>query len=209
MTLAIWALGLLCLAGFVHPRTLRRGNGTSIPSISIVGGTPVSAGELSHLASLALETFSCGGTLIGPFHVLTAAHCLNSFTSSDRRLSDFTVYLNTLSINGGEADSVTRKVSTFVLHENFDDKTNNNDIALLVLDEAVTTIDYVTLPKDDAPVEPTAEPTEEPTAEPTEEPTAEPTEEPTAEPTEEPTAEPTEEPTAEPTEEPTAEPTED
>lgn len=57
-----------------------------------------------------------------PLYVWTI--CDFSFTSSDRRLSDFTVYLNTLSINGGEADSVTRKVSSFVLHENFDDKTN-------------------------------------------------------------------------------------
>ncbi|XP_032782729.2 coagulation factor XI [Daphnia magna] len=153
MSIAIWILGLFCLVGIVQSYKLtgiRSGNKTDLPTISIIGGTPASAGEFPYMALLHLDGALCGGTLIGDSVVVTAAHCLGSSNSS---LPYYTVYLNTLSIDGDGDGTIVRGVSSFVKHENYSG--GYNDIALLFLNETVTTIAYAPLPVDDSPVEPT------------------------------------------------------
>lgn len=80
------------------------------------------------------RTFKCGGTLITPSVVLTAAHCVQNYSVSD------------LTIKAGEFDnrirnkpipSQTKRVSKISIHPNFNPGNLHNDIAVVFLEEAV------------------------------------------------------------------------
>ena len=59
-----------------HPGTLRR-------QTRVRGGAQVPVGALPWAASVRHGTVTCGGTLIGPYFVVTAAHCLTNGTGEN------------------------------------------------------------------------------------------------------------------------------
>ncbi|XP_046638429.1 trypsin alpha-3-like [Daphnia pulicaria] len=134
---------LCSLTVFVSSATVNPLKGTGHPNVSIVGGIPARAGEFPFMTRLNVETWAgepslCGGTLIGPYHVLTAAHCYAP--------NGTTLYLNTLSSNGGGPGSLTRSVKKFIKYEKYSIKNKTYDIAILLLNAPVTTIPLVKLP---------------------------------------------------------------
>ncbi|XP_046438268.1 plasma kallikrein-like [Daphnia pulex] len=140
---AIQVFCLCSLTVFVSSTTINPLKGTGHPNVSIVGGSPARAGEFPYLARLnvknsAGEPSLCGGTLIGLRHVLTAAHCYAP--------NGTTLYLNTLSTNGGGPGSLTRSVKKFIKYEKYSIKNRTFDIAILLLNASVTTIPLVKLP---------------------------------------------------------------
>ncbi|EFX82692.1 hypothetical protein DAPPUDRAFT_302392 [Daphnia pulex] len=118
----------------------------------------VSVGEFPYMSLLLLNGDLCEGTLVGPSHILTAAQCLFGRNKTDA--TNFKVLLNTLTTDG--VNGVVRVgVMNFIVHENFNPHTKDNDVALLVLQSPVTGVPSVTLPDTSEPT--TTQPTTKPT----------------------------------------------
>jgi secreted trypsin-like serine protease len=105
----------------------------------IVGGTCTTQKEWPWQTALYMrirdgrKVFLCGGSLIAPNWVLSAAHCFGSETSD--RAEDWTVADNVdkLSFVGLPKDATTSAVKRIIVHQGYDPATHANDIALLEL----------------------------------------------------------------------------
>jgi hypothetical protein len=99
------------------------------PAGAVVGGQPIAPETVPWFAS-----GDCGGMLVAPDRVLTAGHCVKGNTING--------------IAGWAVGGVTRNGTQFALHPNWR-KTNGenllDDVALVQLDEPVTTVEPVTL----------------------------------------------------------------
>ncbi|XP_061659401.1 transmembrane protease serine 2 isoform X2 [Syngnathoides biaculeatus] len=135
----------LCRGGFVGLRCMDCGQSFASPSSRIVGGKEASNGAWPWQVSLQLFSFrhTCGGSIITPYWIVSAAHCFQDYSTP----SFWTVYsgdtsLSRIRVNGN-------KVHKIISHEKYDSKTNDNDIALLKLKTALTfskTVKPVCLP---------------------------------------------------------------
>uniref|UniRef100_A0A672IBG7 pancreatic elastase II n=1 Tax=Salarias fasciatus TaxID=181472 RepID=A0A672IBG7_SALFA len=97
----------------------------------VVGGDDVRANSWPWQVSLQYKSGSnfyhtCGGTLISSQWVLTAAHCIGSYT--------YRVYLGKHSLDtANESGSIAISPAKIVVHENWDSSRIRNDIALIKL----------------------------------------------------------------------------
>ncbi|KAG7301196.1 hypothetical protein JYU34_014059 [Plutella xylostella] len=61
---------------------------TSAPSNRIMGGTPAEEGSAPYMAALVagdnIRAYSCGGSIITPRTILTAAHCVENVWAYDQ-----------------------------------------------------------------------------------------------------------------------------
>lgn len=140
-------------------------------SPDIVGGQPADPGEWPWQALLRVEsiegTFICGGSLIHPRWVLTAAHCVTSTTIAPGSLTympigNFQVTLGDHNRTIQEGAEQVRNVIQVVVHPDYvgiGPLGDDNDIALLKLDKPATLTSRVALvplivsPGDDALLE--------------------------------------------------------
>lgn len=79
----------------------------------------------------------CGGTLVGPRIVVTAAHCVRGRSASDMVVG----YVASGDLRDREA--IVRRVSRFVVHPDFNNSTLANDIAVLHLGGPMTGVPVV------------------------------------------------------------------
>ncbi|XP_068424097.1 urokinase-type plasminogen activator-like [Clinocottus analis] len=96
----------------------------------IVGGsfTPIE----SHPWVAALfhqRRFVCGGSLIAPCWVLTAAHCF--FDGEETNIKRLSVYLGKTAINDTDDREQSFTVEKVIIHQKYNESNYNNDIALL------------------------------------------------------------------------------
>uniref|UniRef100_A0A452GMF0 Peptidase S1 domain-containing protein n=1 Tax=Gopherus agassizii TaxID=38772 RepID=A0A452GMF0_9SAUR len=129
-----WVMGrgtllvLLILAGLL-------GDGPQAGScLRIVGGSEVQDGEWPWQVSLRLNgTHHCGGSLIAPQWVLTAAHCFRK----TRNPSQFSVLLGTHKQLHPSPPAVTASVGQIVPNPRYGGKVSSGDIALVQLERPV------------------------------------------------------------------------
>ncbi|HZF90306.1 serine protease [Streptomyces sp.] len=106
----------------------------------IVGGTTTTTSSYPFMMQItdASQNQFCGGTLVSPTKVVTAAHCMVGETTSGVRVVGGRTYLN------GTNGTVAR-VSKIWIHPNYTTATRGEDVAVLTLSTAMpyTTAKYV------------------------------------------------------------------
>ncbi|KAM6970652.1 transmembrane protease serine 13b [Aplochiton taeniatus] len=103
-------------------------------STKIIGGTDSKLGDWPWQVSLHFNGFhTCGGSLVAPDFVVTAAHC---FPKPDYMIaSNWKVYMGTVSQKNLGVPSFVQKI---IRHEMYNAVTNDFDIALLKLSQPVS-----------------------------------------------------------------------
>lgn len=98
----------------------------------IIGGKPSKLGEWPWQASLQFKgSHVCGGVLISEVFLLTAAHCMPSNDESSLIASNWKVYVGVVYLN---TLPTPHKVKRIIMNENYDEETNDHDIALFRLE---------------------------------------------------------------------------
>ncbi|XP_073491188.1 transmembrane protease serine 9-like [Aquarana catesbeiana] len=112
------------------------------PKVSsrIVGGTDALDGEWPWQISLQYSgSHRCGGSLISPEWVLTAAHCIINPIQE----SNYKVYLGLYRLGVIDSQTVVANVRDIIIHPNYKDTGDIGDIALVRLATPVTYTQYI------------------------------------------------------------------
>ncbi|XP_076599319.1 plasminogen activator, urokinase a isoform X2 [Chaetodon auriga] len=97
----------------------------------IVGGsfTPIESHPWIAAIFRRRQGFLCGGSLISPCWVVTAAHC---FSDGETDIQHLSVFLGKTAINDTDADKEQSfTVEKLIIHQKYNESNFNNDIALL------------------------------------------------------------------------------
>ena len=158
MALAITVAGSLQETGTPDTVSIQSRNGQASgvepeqeSSEEVIGGSPAAPGAFPWMVALVLSSHSspqtglrCGGTLIDPEWVLTAAHCLTNPDGSFMLPADLRVVVGIadLSANQGTQSDVVEVLG----HEHYDDRTGDFDIGLIRLAQSILDVEPVSLP---------------------------------------------------------------
>lgn len=103
---------------------------------SIIGGAPTSIASYPWLAQISyrgpVEQFSCGGTVVSPRLILTAAHCVLTGTGKIAVASNFSVVTGVGDLRETTPERISR-VSQVLVFPEYEPSRVLNDAALLVL----------------------------------------------------------------------------
>jgi secreted trypsin-like serine protease len=133
------------------PDGVSRTSGTITPKI--VGGQPVPDGKYRFQAALLAQSFGtndyqrqfCGGSLITPFEVLTAAHCVEFFGDDPEQLplSDLRVVVGRTVLSSTQGQK--RRAAAISIHPRWDPNTFSFDVAVVHLASPISGIRPIAL----------------------------------------------------------------
>ncbi|KAF2640584.1 trypsin-domain-containing protein [Massarina eburnea CBS 473.64] len=110
-------------------------------SVQIVGGTTAAAGDAPFIVTLLLNgSLRCGGSLLNANTVITAAHCVGTYSASQ-----FSIRYGSLRYASG---GTVVKVSKVTVNPSYDDGTTDYDVAIFKLSTTVptsSTVGYASL----------------------------------------------------------------
>ncbi|XP_075764378.1 uncharacterized protein LOC102447103 [Pelodiscus sinensis] len=133
VSIAMAAMQLLVLAMLVA----RAAAGSDLYINRLVGGANCSVGSRLYQAALVRRgRIYCGGSLIHPKWVLTAAHC-------SKRVSSVRVHLGDYDLRAKEGREQIRRIRNYYVHPKYHLRPRDNDFMLLELDEPAELNDYV------------------------------------------------------------------
>ncbi|XP_018604420.1 transmembrane protease serine 13a [Scleropages formosus] len=105
-------------------------------SSRIIGGTPAQLGQWPWQLSMHyLGSHICGGSLVAPDFVVTAAHCFSGSNPSTLNSSNWKIYGGMISQSNLPPPYFISKI---MIHENYNSHTHDYDIALVKLNDPVT-----------------------------------------------------------------------
>ena len=115
----------------------------------IINGSEAPTGQWPFMAGLywspkggTSQSFQCGGAVIDPYHILTAAHCVTDDAGRKYRASQLSVRTGSIDLYSPGAAQST--VSEVFVHPSYRSATFRNDIAVLRLTEAVSAEEVLT-----------------------------------------------------------------
>ncbi|XP_014669797.1 PREDICTED: trypsin-7-like [Priapulus caudatus] len=127
-------LAVVCAASATTPRWPRLPEGWAPPDTKIVGGENADITEYPHQVAMYFGgSFRCGGSIIGPHTILTAAHCVSGLENYP---SSFYIKHGVTDIrNNGNTPGV-RKIHT---HGSYGDYNGmDNDVATMILSSTIS-----------------------------------------------------------------------
>ncbi|XP_054844503.1 acrosin-like [Eublepharis macularius] len=112
-------------------------------SIRVIGGTNALPGTWPWMVSIQIPTRNgyrhvCGGSLISPRWVLTAAHCF----LQKKFLEHWKLVIGATQLSQPGPDVLERTIKNLVEHEQYQQRRSLNDVALMELNEPVNCTDY-------------------------------------------------------------------
>ncbi|KAI8521417.1 Suppressor of tumorigenicity 14 protein [Branchiostoma belcheri] len=114
---------------------------TTDPNTSrVVGGEDARQGSWPWQVSMLLYGSShvCGGSIIAPNWIATAAHCVDS----NRSPGSWTIRVGSHRRQSTDSTQRDHSVSRVIMHENYNSNLIDNDIALMKLSSSITFDDY-------------------------------------------------------------------
>jgi len=107
-------------------------------NVQIVGGQPAAVGEWPWQAMVRAGGFLCGGSLLDANWVVTAAHCVYDDHGTLFNPAEIVVTLGDHSRVQNDGYEQIMQVAEVVAHPDYDEWSNDNDIALLKLASSAT-----------------------------------------------------------------------
>ncbi|XP_002733496.2 serine protease 30-like [Saccoglossus kowalevskii] len=123
------------------------GSRVTVSQPRIVGGEDALPGEAPWQAQMFYiphDDVVCGGTLVGPKHVISAAHCFDNPPNPAVWMIRLGRYTRGKPLSPADGESVEVGVEEIIIHEKYDTPVDSdNDIALVILDTEVDPSDFI------------------------------------------------------------------